>query len=205
MFAHFRSRKLVGAFIVGGTLFFAFIGIFTYLPYYLTGAPFRLSTGVVSGVYGVYLAGVIVSPFAGRFARRFPRPAIMAVGMAICVVAISSTLALSSVLGIVGCADRAVRWHVHGAKHRARLCERDCARRKGWRERVVSRLLLWRRIARFCASRLRVAGIWLAWRSRYLRCQPRCWPSRGRPSLSGLSDHENGKPRRREGINKAEN
>lgn len=101
MFAHFRSRKLVGAFIVGGTLFFAFIGIFTYLPYYLTAAPFRLSTGAVSGVYGVYLAGVIVSPFAGRFARRFPRPAIMAMGMVLCVVAITSTLALSSVLGII--------------------------------------------------------------------------------------------------------
>ena len=102
MFAHFRSRKLVGAFIVGGTLFFAYIGIFTYLPYYLTAAPFRLSTGAVSSVYGVYLAGVIVSPFAGRLARRFPRPAIMAVGMAICVVAITSTLALSSLLGIIG-------------------------------------------------------------------------------------------------------
>jgi len=100
MFAHFRSRRLVGAFIVGGALFFAFIGIFTYLPYYLTGAPFHLSTGTVSGVYIVYLAGVIVSPLAGRLSRRFPRPAIMAVGMSICVVAILCTL-VSSVVGIV--------------------------------------------------------------------------------------------------------
>ena len=100
MFRHFRDRRLVGAFLIGGTLFFAFIGVFTYLPYHLTGEPFRLSTGAVAGVYVVYLAGVIVSPFAGRFSRRFPRPAIMAAGMLICAVALVGTL-IPSVPAIV--------------------------------------------------------------------------------------------------------
>ena len=33
----------MGGFLIGGSVFFGFIGIFTYLPYYLTGAPFGLS------------------------------------------------------------------------------------------------------------------------------------------------------------------
>ncbi len=91
MFAHFRDRRLVGAFVIGGTLFFAFIGVFTYLPYYLTAAPFHLSTGLVSSVYIVYLAGTIVSPFAGRWSRYLPRPAIMAGGMVVAALGIALT------------------------------------------------------------------------------------------------------------------
>src|SRR5947209_553636 len=41
---HLHNPRLVGAFIIGFTSFFGFIGIFTYLPYYLTGPYFRLPT-----------------------------------------------------------------------------------------------------------------------------------------------------------------
>jgi len=92
MLRHFRDRRLVGAFIIGGGLFFAFIGIFTYLPYYLTAAPFRLSTGLVSSVYIVYLAGVIVAPLTGRLSARFTRRAIMAAGLIIAGVGVAGTM-----------------------------------------------------------------------------------------------------------------
>jgi YNFM family putative membrane transporter len=92
MFAHFRDRRLVGAFVIGGALFFGFIGVFTYLPYYLTGAPFQLSTGLVSSVYVVYLAGVIVSPLAGRLSTRISRRAIMGAGLVIAMIGIAGTL-----------------------------------------------------------------------------------------------------------------
>src|SRR5258708_24625276 len=48
MALHWRNRRLVGAFIIGFTLFFGFIGTFTYLPYYLTWPNFRLPTLALS-------------------------------------------------------------------------------------------------------------------------------------------------------------
>ena len=89
---HFRNRRVVGAFVIGATLFFAYTGIFTYLSYYLTAPPFRLPTAIVSSVYVVYLAGVIASPIAGRLSARFTRPAILACGMVIAGLGISGTL-----------------------------------------------------------------------------------------------------------------
>jgi YNFM family putative membrane transporter len=95
MFAHFRDRSLVGAFLVGMTLFFGFIGIFTYLPYRLSAEPFRLGTGPVSSVYLVYLAGVVTSPIAGRLAGRLGAPRLMAVGLTVSILGIAGTLAPS--------------------------------------------------------------------------------------------------------------
>lgn len=92
MFAHLGNRALLGAFLIGGALFFGFIGIFTYLPYYLTGAPFFLSPTLVAFAYVSYLAGVIVSPWAGRLSNRFPRRVIIAVGLAIAMSGIGLTL-----------------------------------------------------------------------------------------------------------------
>lgn len=66
---HLRNRRLVGAFIIGFSSFFAFIGIFTYLPYYLTGPTFRLPAIALGLVYLLWLAGVC-SPAAGAIAAR---------------------------------------------------------------------------------------------------------------------------------------
>ncbi|HEU0002207.1 MAG TPA: MFS transporter [Ktedonobacteraceae bacterium] len=66
---HLRNRGLVGAFMVGFTSFFGFIGIFTYLPYYLTGPHFNLSTVSLGLVYLLWLTGIF-SPIAGTIAGR---------------------------------------------------------------------------------------------------------------------------------------
>lgn len=93
MVAHLRDRRLVGAFLIGGTLFFGFIGIFTYLPYYLSAPPFSLPPALVSLAYLAYLAGVIVSPLAGRLSARVGRRALMALGLVIAVAGMLGTLA----------------------------------------------------------------------------------------------------------------
>ena len=66
---HLRNRRLVGAFIIGFSSFFAFIGIFTYLPYYLTGPIFRLPAIALGLVYLLWLTGVC-STAAGTIAAR---------------------------------------------------------------------------------------------------------------------------------------
>jgi len=92
MFRHFRNRRLVGSFLIGATVFFAFIGVFTYLPYYLTADPFRLSTALVSSVYLVYVAGVFTSIAIGRIAHRKGSRPVMAAGFLIAIAAVLSTL-----------------------------------------------------------------------------------------------------------------
>lgn len=92
MLRHLVTPPLLGGFLVALTLFFAFIGVFTYLPYRLTAAPYHLSTALVSSVYVVYLAGVVVSPVAGRLATRFSAPALVAAGYLVAGAGVALTL-----------------------------------------------------------------------------------------------------------------
>ncbi len=69
MWQHLHNRRLVGAFIIGFTLFFGFIGVFTYLPFYLSGPLFRLPTLSLGLVYLLWITGVF-SPVAGTLAGR---------------------------------------------------------------------------------------------------------------------------------------
>lgn len=69
MLGHLHNRRLVGAFVIGFSSFFGFIGIFTYLPYYLTGPQFRLPTIALSLVYLLWATGAC-SPAAGVLAGR---------------------------------------------------------------------------------------------------------------------------------------
>ncbi len=102
MLGHLLDGRLLGAFAVGLTLSFGFIGIFTYLPYRLTAAPFSLSTGLVSSVYLVYVAGVVVSPVAGRLSQRFAPERLMSVGLAVSAIGILMTLAPSLPVVVLG-------------------------------------------------------------------------------------------------------
>lgn len=89
---HFSNRRLVGAFLIGGAVFFCFIGVFTYLPYYLTAAPFHLSTAFVSSIYLVYIAGIFTSIVSGRLSSRFGGRPVMAVGLLIAAGGVAGTL-----------------------------------------------------------------------------------------------------------------
>jgi MFS transporter, YNFM family, putative membrane transport protein len=99
MLGHLRDRRLVGGFLIGGSVFFGFIGIFTYLPYYLTAAPFGLSTGSISAIYLVYGAGVLASIVVGNLSGRFGRRSLMATGFLIA--AGAAGLSLVRVLPVV--------------------------------------------------------------------------------------------------------
>jgi YNFM family putative membrane transporter len=99
MVSHLRDRRLVGGFLIGGSVFFGFIGIFTYLPYYLAAPPFGLSTASISAIYLVYGAGVLTSVVVGRMSGRFGRRALMAVGFLIA--AGAATLSLVRSLPVV--------------------------------------------------------------------------------------------------------
>jgi MFS transporter, YNFM family, putative membrane transport protein len=102
MLGHLRDPRLAGAYVVAAGLFFGWIGIFTYLPYHLSGPPWHLGTGAVSSVYLVYAAGVLVSPIAGRLAGRIPPRRLIGVGLAVEAVGMALALAPALPVAIAG-------------------------------------------------------------------------------------------------------
>jgi YNFM family putative membrane transporter len=92
MLRHLLDPRLLGAFLIGTALFFGFMSVFTYLPYHLSGAPYRLGTAQVSSVYLVYLAGVATAPVAGRLATRIAPRALMAGGLVVAAAGVLLTL-----------------------------------------------------------------------------------------------------------------
>ena len=102
MAAHLRDRRLVGAYLVGATMFFGWMGLFTYLPYLLSAPPFDLSTGMVSSVFLVYAVGVVISPLAGRLSARVAPTRLVAVGLAVEALGLLATLHASLVTIVAG-------------------------------------------------------------------------------------------------------
>lgn len=87
MAAHLRDKRLVGGYLVGSLLFFAFLGLFTYLPFHLAGPPYRFSPLWIGLVFLVYGAGAVSSPLAGRLARRFKFWQVLAVALLVTLLA----------------------------------------------------------------------------------------------------------------------
>lgn len=68
--ALFRNRRLVATFAVGFNVLFSLVGVFTWITFYLSTAPFYLSTAALSSLFFVYLIGLVVTPAAGLLITR---------------------------------------------------------------------------------------------------------------------------------------
>jgi MFS family permease len=66
----FRSRRLVATFAVGFNVLFSLVGVFTWITFHLSAAPFLLSTAALSSLFFVYLVGLVVTPAAGYLITR---------------------------------------------------------------------------------------------------------------------------------------
>jgi YNFM family putative membrane transporter len=65
--AHLANPRLLANFMNGGTFLFALVGCFTYTNFYLAEPPFHLNSAQLGGIFFVYLLGVVITPFSGRF------------------------------------------------------------------------------------------------------------------------------------------
>ena len=68
---HLRNPKLLAAFAVGFNVLFSLVAIFTYITFYLAGAPFRLGAAALGAIFATYLVGLVVTPLSGRLIDRF--------------------------------------------------------------------------------------------------------------------------------------
>ena len=65
-----RSRRLIATFAVGFNVLFSLVGVFTWITFHLSAAPFNLSTTALSSLFFVYLIGLVVTPAAGYLITR---------------------------------------------------------------------------------------------------------------------------------------
>jgi len=66
---HLRNARLLGVSVGGGSLFFTFVGAFTFVTYRLEDPPFSLSVAASSLVFLLWLTG-LGGPLTGRLAER---------------------------------------------------------------------------------------------------------------------------------------
>lgn len=104
--SHLRNRQLLAACMVGFCVLFSLVGVFTYVTFYLAARPFGLEPAALGSIFFVYLAGIVVTPIAGRAIDRYghrlalaaaiafssggialtliPRLVVVAAGLAVC-------------------------------------------------------------------------------------------------------------------------
>ena len=66
----FGIGQLVATFAVGFNVLFSLVGVFTWITFHLSAAPYRLSTTALSSLFFVYLVGLVVTPAAGFLITR---------------------------------------------------------------------------------------------------------------------------------------
>lgn len=101
---HLRNRRLWAVCAVGFCVLFSLVGCFTYVNLYLAFAPFHLSAAGLANVFGVYLFGAVVTPFAARLMVRHGFLRSLLGALALSMAGLLLTLAPSLPLVIVGLA-----------------------------------------------------------------------------------------------------
>lgn len=66
-----EEPRLLATCAVGFNVLFTQVAVFTYVTFYLAAPPFRLGPAALSGIFVVYLAGAVITPFAGGWIDRF--------------------------------------------------------------------------------------------------------------------------------------
>ncbi len=97
-----RNRRLVATFAVGFNVLFSLVGVFTWITFHLSTAPFLLSTTALSSLFFVYLIGLVVTPVAGYLITRVGLRAGIGGAITCAIIGVLLTLAPSLTLVIVG-------------------------------------------------------------------------------------------------------
>jgi MFS transporter, YNFM family, putative membrane transport protein len=106
--SHLSNKQLMATCLVGFNLLFTLVGVFTYVNFYLADKPFNLGSGALSLIFTVYLAGVVITPFAGRLMDRIGSRRTLLFGAWMASFGILLTLLHSTALVVTGLALLAV-------------------------------------------------------------------------------------------------
>lgn len=96
------SRSLWWAPLIGGSVFFPFLTVFSYSPYRLEGRPFSLSPTSTSLIYLVYVLGAVASPITGNVSDRVGRRPTIQIALVVVWVGLACTLVDSLGVTVLG-------------------------------------------------------------------------------------------------------
>jgi YNFM family putative membrane transporter len=102
--AHLHNRQLVAAFAIGFGLLFALVGTFTYAALLLAAPPYHFSPAGLGSIFAVYLVGVALTPFTGRWVARHGRRALATAAMAFAITGIALTLVPNATVIVIALA-----------------------------------------------------------------------------------------------------
>ena len=102
MAEHFRNKALLAIYGIGFTILFSLVGTFTYITFYLAEPPFNLGPGVLGSIFAVYLAGAVITPFAGRWSNKAAGWKILALALSVSMCGILLTVSHGLWLVILG-------------------------------------------------------------------------------------------------------
>jgi MFS family permease len=125
------NRQLQATFAIGFCILFTQVAMFTYVTFHLAAPPFSMSSAALGWLFAVYLVGLVVTPFGGRWIDRYghrtglalamglgaagalltlmPSLVVIAAGLALCSTGVFvAQAATSSYIGAVTTRDRAL-------------------------------------------------------------------------------------------------
>jgi MFS transporter, YNFM family, putative membrane transport protein len=105
--ANLRNPRLLATFGIGFCLLFTLVATFSYITFYLSTAPFDLSTKQLSYLFAVYLCGLGTTLVAGTILARVGLRHGMIAAIAACVAGLTLTLAPSLIIVTAGLATEA--------------------------------------------------------------------------------------------------
>ncbi|MGC9194328.1 MAG: MFS transporter [Syntrophobacteraceae bacterium] len=70
LWAHLKNPQLLATYSAGFNILFCMVATFTYVNFYLAEKPFCLGPGELGEIFIVYLAGGVITTFAGPFMDR---------------------------------------------------------------------------------------------------------------------------------------
>ena len=101
---HLSDRGLCAGFMIGFLILFVFLGVFTYINFVLSEAPFSLSQTQLGLVYLVFLPAVFTTPIAGRLTAKHGVFRAFLTSMGVAMVGLIAVLSSSLPIVLVGLA-----------------------------------------------------------------------------------------------------
>ncbi len=101
---HLQNPRLITVYGMAFAVLFSLVGAFTYANFYLALPPYRLNSEQLGSIFFVYLLGVVITPFSGRFLDRFGMRPTAVVAAALAVTGLLLTLTRPLPLIVAGLA-----------------------------------------------------------------------------------------------------
>ncbi|HEY5957377.1 MAG TPA: MFS transporter, partial [Polyangiaceae bacterium] len=92
MGSHFCNRSLLTVYSIGFTVLFSLVATFTYISFHLAAPPFNLGPQALGLLSTVYLVGVVVTPYAGRWSARVENWKLLSLAQCLSLVGLLLTL-----------------------------------------------------------------------------------------------------------------